>query len=157
MSERVPCCYCGELMTISGVKPHERRCFWGPEGERLKKYVRERVRRNGKLTMEEWKTCKERKGLGLASHEYIVRIFGTWGKFIIWCGVEYERKHDQSYRQQKLEDTLIAVSKRMEKRLRHAQEAERYYSEPQFINRGIKRIYNWRTMRYENVHVSEWR
>lgn len=151
------CCYCGRETSVVGQRPHQERCLFGPMGERVKEFARKYVSEHGRVSTREWEASQERRDLGLPTDQHITRTLGSWPKFIVWCGIKYERKQYQPKRQNRIEETLILVSERMEKRRRHAEEAERYYSEPQFINRGVRRIYNWRTMQYEDVHVMEWR
>jgi hypothetical protein len=125
--------------------------------EKVRMFIRNYIEEHGGMSKEQYKASDERKALGLPDDGTIYRTFNSWREFIEWCGIEYRRKpHKKPWRA--IDDS--ANLKRIDAMLAQGRidyESAFDYSAIPAIDRGVKPVYNWRTMQYEDMHILELR
>lgn len=154
MSDKLKCCFCGRETTVQGQRPHQKRCLYGPMGERVKAFARDYIEKHGRITTREWEKNQERCDLGLPSYMHILRRFGTWPAFISWCEVDYKRTHRRMPKHMTEEENMQRIDAMLAEG-RTALESANDFRAIQAIDRGVKRLYDWRTMTYYTAHVME--
>jgi hypothetical protein len=125
-------------------------------GERVKEYCRQYIAEHGRVTFREWEKDKERRALGLPSEMHIMRTLGTWPAFIEWCGIQYRRTSRRMKSGLSEAENMARIDAMLEKGRIDYESAFDYSAIPA-IDRGIKRIYDWRTQSYYTAHVLELR
>jgi hypothetical protein len=125
--------------------------------KRIQTFIRSYSEQNGKITCEEYRKSDERKAQKLPDDVVIFRTFGSWKNFVEWCGVDYVRKHQRMTKREYNERQNMARIDAMLEQGRIDYESAFDYSAIPAIDRGVKPVYNWRTMRYEDVHILELR
>jgi hypothetical protein len=157
----VTCCYCGRITAIQGQVAHQSKCLSGPAGDVAKEFMQRSAEYGGGMSTTKWRASEERKALGLPSTERVIEHFGGWRAFVEWCGLRHNGYNVPKTEKEKRDfvpehiihqriDAMLAESKA-------ALETAYDFRAIPAIDRGVKPVYNWRTMSYDHVHVLELR
>ena len=146
------CCYCGQPVALHRQVHHQAVCIHGSAGETLKKFMRKHAVKNMMMSRFDYENSAERKRLKLPHPGTLVEWLGSWEIIAEWCDLQYVRQKTN-----KMLDAPNAPIETQWAEARAALESTFDFSAIPAIDRGVKPVYNWRTMRYDHVHVLELR
>ena len=130
----------------------------GPTGERVKAFLRKHAIDGAAMSQRDYRDHPDRKAEGLPSEEWLYRSFANWQALVKWCGLDFlpYRKNNRPRTGQDEE----ALYRRLDAEFaagRVALESAYDFRSIPAIDRGIKRIYDWRTQSYYEAHILELR
>jgi hypothetical protein len=79
-------------------------------------FITEYIEEHGSISKAAYQASAKRKALGLPDDGTIYRTFDSWGQFIEWCGIPYQRKaHRKPMREEDEKANIKRIDAMLEK------------------------------------------